>query len=533
MGIYALRTNFGHHFKWGLLFIALIFFVGAIWQFGVAPSGKNGGSPGGNVVVATVNGQDITRSDFDAAWEQASAQARERGIRSPLQYAELRAAIFQQMIQGKLILSAAEREGVDVSDRAVRDEVEKFVVESLKAQRQGIMGSSLTKKQAKLDPRKDSEYKKQLGSIGRSISDAEQAARAQIPEDQVRAKIAYEGISRKMKESIGSVTDKNVQDSYNAYKIRQILLTGLPKGQMKTRAQKILSEARGGADFTALAKANAMGPFKANGGQMEYTFDSRFMLPTEVRNTIEKMKPGGLSPAIETSFGTYIVKLEAVTPKLPAKLDKKTMDERRKQIAQDREMAAGMEFENRMRKNQDVKVTDPELRAYWDYSQAMQSYGDQAKMKKLMEDATSSLISAHAKRPSDSIVSAKLAQLLYQQGKVSDSITILYPMLEGKSASVEGADLRVLLGDMLVAKSQKDKPADKAATLGKAIKQYEIASEIEKRDVNIHQQLIGKFKQLGMADKAAAEQQWVSDYQKKMDAMKAEQQPAGRPAPKK
>ncbi len=532
MSIYRIRTEFGQHLKWLMAGIAGVFIIGAIFAFSSMPGGgRIQGSKGGNEVVATVNGYEITRGDFEGVWERTSEQARDQGIRSPLQLADYRAMIFSRMVQSRLILSTAEKMDVDISKRAVNEAIDKQVVQVLNQNRESIMGNDLTKAERKIDPRSDRKYKEALASVGRSVKDIESSVRAQVPEDEVRAQIAYQGIQKKIEQKTKAVSDQDVTNSYNMYNVRQIVLQkgSMPDQQLKTRAEKIMSEIRGGADFAKLAKEYAQGPMASTEGSSIYSFDFRYMYPTEVREAIEKLKPGGVSSPIETDAGTYIIKLESVTPKPPATMNKKTMSERRKTIADDRRMNALIALQLQMQKDQKVDVKDPELLAYWQLAQAQMAYNDPAKVKTYTTKAITSLKKARKNRLENQIISTKLAQLLYQSGNVKDGLDLLYPMLEGDNASVESADLRLLLGDMILAQSEKEKPAQKSVSIAKVVEQYKAASEQARNDRGIHQQLVTKYQILKMPALVASEQKWLDEYDKKAKAMEAEQK---RTAPK-
>ncbi|MEN6357532.1 MAG: SurA N-terminal domain-containing protein [Armatimonadota bacterium] len=532
MSIYKLRTEFGQHLKWVMLGIAIIFIVGAIFTFGAMPGSKGGNRvQGGNDVVAVVNGKEIQRSDFENAWEATSEQAKERGIRSALQLADYRAAVFAQMVQGRLILSEAEKMGVDISDRKVNDEVDKEVVKALMQNRESIMGSDLSDDERTLDPRDDSKFKRELSSIGQSIGVMEDAIREKIPADDIRAKLAYEGIQNKIEKSLKPVSEQDVTDSYNVYKIRQIsFLKGMmPEDQLKTRINKIMTEIRGGADFAKIAKENSQGSLMNSSSATEYSFDTRWSLPAQVRDAIAKLEPGGVSSPIKTDYGTFIVKLESVTPKLPAKMDKKTNADRRKQIADDRKMAGLMTFQTQMQKDENVKVSDPELRAYWLIVKSRTAFTDPTKSMKMSADAINALKKARANRLDNQMINAKLAQLLYENGKVKEGLDILYPLVEGANDTIDTPDLRILLGDMLMAQAAKDKPEQKAATTAKALEQYKTASDVAHNDRASHEQLVTKFQQLKHPELVAAEQKWLADYDKRAKAMQAEQR---RSAPK-
>jgi tetratricopeptide (TPR) repeat protein len=372
------------------------------------------------------------------------------------------------------------------------------------------------------DPRDDREYKDQLASIGSSIRQQEDFARSRIPREQIRARLARQGIEAKLRSQVKPVTDADVTASYNSYKLREIaLLKGkLPEEQFKAHVAKIVAEIRSGGDFAKIARDNSDAPSK--GAVQDISFDNRMMLPPEVRDALEKMKAGDVSPAIETSFAAFIVKLESVTPKLPANLNAKAKQARSNQIAQERETSLRMAFAQQLGAKQRVEVVEPELLAYWNLSQARQSFSNPVEYKRKLKMAIGALKRERARRPNNSIAICKLADLLNQDGQTEKAIGILYPMLEGANATIEGADLRMLLGDMLLKKGEKDR----------ALAQYKVASEVAMNDQAIHQQLVMKFQQLKQPALVAQENKWLDDYRKRLAESKAMQGNApGRPAP--
>ncbi|GAG49337.1 unnamed protein product, partial [marine sediment metagenome] len=237
-------------------------------------------------------------------WFPVVQNARDRGINSTRRLADLRADIFQQLVDSRLRLSAAQKMGVDISEKAVKQKREEMVVEYLKNSRRKILGE-LSEKRDKSDPRKDREYARQLASLGTSVSLMQEQARRLIPESQVRVQMAAEAIQDYYREKAGPITDKDVESSYDVYKVRQIMLRSgkLPEEQMKTRADNILKQAKSGTDFEQLVKDNSDGPIADRGGQTEYSLDryvstlqmaaQGFMMsPPELWPAVKKMKPG-------------------------------------------------------------------------------------------------------------------------------------------------------------------------------------------------------------------------------------------------
>ncbi len=515
MSIYKMRTEFGKYLKPILFVIAAIFLVGAIWSFGTAPTRrKMEGVQDLGAVIAKVNGIDIRRGDFEAAYEQAAEEARNRGIRSPLMHADLRAQIFQQLVNDVVLYQIAKEMGVDISDRRVREEIDRAVIEELKINREAVLGK-LSKKRAAVDPRDDNEYKSELAAIGSSLAQQEEIAKSKYPPNKIRAMLARQGIDAKIKASVGRITNKDVEASYAVYRIRQIVLeTGkLPEEQLMAKAKRIVEAARKGADFAKLARENSSSGFGKPGEPFELSFETSFGYPQEVLEEIKRLRPGQTSDPIKTDWGIFIVKLESLSSKMPTKLDKKSMNARREQIKQMREMQAYQQLQKRIQQNQNVKVFDPEILAYWELSKAMRS-ANPTDMKRHRKLAISALTRARMANPNNPIIGAKLAQLLHEDGRTEEALRILYPMLEGKEAVTEGADLRLLLGDMLMKTDEKER----------AIEQYKIASEVAINDPATHQELVQRFEQLKRADLATAERKWLDEYNQRLEQFRSLQQ---------
>lgn len=525
MGIYKMRTDFGRGFtKWVMAVLAAIFVVGAIFTFGSAP-GRNGnnGSTGSGETVAKVAGMDITRGEVDATWARTADALRDQGVRSTLQLASEKARMFQQIVDTRVTMAMATAMGVRVDNKAVAAKRDQLIEEFLKDNRRKVLGK-ISSEEDRSDPRRDREYTSMLAKNNMSLAMMEARAQELIPEGQIQYQLAQEGIQKAMTEKVGKPSLDEIKASYNVYGVREIVIPAgtMPTDQLKTRVNKIHDEAKSG-DFAALAKKYTADP--AKGAVQSITFG---MVSPEVWDQLGKLKAGEVSVPIDTDQAVYIVKLESVTPKLPAKFDKKAQQDRAKMITSMRQMQEYMKIDKDIRQKilAQVTVTDPEYNGYWHLSMLQQQRpGSPVDFKKEISLAANSFKKAVAKNPNNDTATAMLAVLLKEQGNTKEAIPLLYHLLEGESARGTGADLHMMLGDMLLQSGSK----------AKALDQYNEAAESAGPDITAHQQLIAKFKAVGRADLAATEQKTVTDLQAKQKLFDAQQAksgaPQGAPAP--
>lgn len=80
------------------------------------------------------------------------------------------------------------------------------------------------------------------------------------------------------------------------------------KKAAKEQIDKLLAEAKGGADFAELAKKHSQGPSAARGGDLGY-FGRGRMVPA-FESAAFALEPGGISEVVETQFGYHVIKLE-------------------------------------------------------------------------------------------------------------------------------------------------------------------------------------------------------------------------------
>jgi len=80
----------------------------------------------------------------------------------------------------------------------------------------------------------------------------------------------------------------------------------------KAKAEKVLADIARGAAFEAMARAHSTDPSRDKGGDMGFVH--RGSLNDEFEHALRDMKPGGVSPVIQTLYGFHIVRVASIRP---------------------------------------------------------------------------------------------------------------------------------------------------------------------------------------------------------------------------
>jgi predicted Zn-dependent protease len=185
-----------------------------------------------------------------------------------------------------------------------------------------------------------------------------------------------------------------------------------------------------------------------------------------------------------------------------------------------RQMQIYWKYNQQVRDNLKVVVTDPELSGYWHLGLAQQAENEAA-AKKQIALARNSFEKAIGLEPNNSFATAMLAAVLVQQQDTKQATQLLYQFLEGKDSKAVGTDLRIMLGDLLYKADKKDE----------ALKQYNKGAEEAGFDVSAHQQIMAKYKEIGKDDLADEQQKWIKDYEEKKRIYEAQQRGSEKQAP--
>ena len=247
-------------------------------------------------VVANVNGKEIKKDDLVKQAEAMRAQVAmaSQGREIPALDEAFYKKVLDGMVAQELLLQDARRQGVTVSD------------EELKPQMAALRGRFPSQ----------AEYDKALSQQG-------------LTEKQLTEKLRDEAVLQKY---VGTkvfnqvaVTDQAAREFYDQNQdkmqrpervhARHILIKVEPgaaeadKQKAKDKAEGLLKEIQGGADFAKLAAENSDDPgSKARGGDLSW-FSRGQMVPPFDKAVFALAKPNDLSGVVETQFGYHIIQL--------------------------------------------------------------------------------------------------------------------------------------------------------------------------------------------------------------------------------
>jgi len=240
-------------------------------------------------IVAKVDGEEITKAEFDKVFEIFKTQVELENDPSiwdkqyeGRKYIDLaKERVLDQMISDKVQLNKAKEMGITVSDEEIDTEVDKW---------KKLFNS-------------DEKYIEFLTSLN-------------IDEEYFRDNLKKDLIKNKMMEELTrnvEITDEELADYYGRHinefyrvKASHILL------DTEEEAQKILERVKAGEDFNALAKEYSTDPSaKDNSGSLGYFRQGQMVEPFE--KAAFALKPGEISDIVKSDYGYHIIKVEDKT----------------------------------------------------------------------------------------------------------------------------------------------------------------------------------------------------------------------------
>jgi len=266
--------------------------------------------------AVTVNGVKITEGQINALVEPRINQMLARGQQLPPQLVhrfrqQLRQQATERLIIDVLLGEEVKKQNVTVTDDEVDKQIEKY------ASQQNMTAD---------------QFKAALEQNGQNFDEV----KGEIRKGMLYQKIAeaqWEGKINVTDEEAKAYFDSNPEKYATKEQIRasHILIkpdtTGDPneaKAKALAKIQGLLKQARDGADFAELAKANSEGPTSVKGGDLGL-FGRGAMVPSFEKAAFA-LKVGEVSDVVETQYGYHIIKLtdrkEATNPTFDEVKDK-------------------------------------------------------------------------------------------------------------------------------------------------------------------------------------------------------------------
>jgi peptidyl-prolyl cis-trans isomerase C len=254
-------------------------------------------------VLARVNGETISRADFEKALQAVEAQ--NGGAVPPDQRDRVYRGVLEQLVSFRLLIQETKARNLTVADAELDARMTEIRSQfpSEEEFNQRLAQQKTTAEQLRADARSELSVTKMLQA-------------------EVEAKVA--------------VTPAQVQDFYakNPDRFKQgervrasHILLRLPekadeaaKAAVKTKATDVLKQVRDGKDFAELAKQYSEDPGSApSGGDLNFFQKGQMVAPFD--QAAFTLKVGDVSDLVETNFGFHIIKVTDKQPERVVPLD--------------------------------------------------------------------------------------------------------------------------------------------------------------------------------------------------------------------
>jgi len=248
-------------------------------------------------VVAIVNNSVITRRELLDRADEIENQLRAANRPIP-ERPDLLGEVLERLVMERVQTQAAADAGIKVTDQEVDRAIESVA-------QQNKMSAT--------------ELRSRVESTGMSWTKYRDELRKQVQvirlrEREVDSKVqVYDG---EIDNFVAARSGKSAAVGPAEYNVQQILVrvpedaSEAQKAQLKAKAEGLLKQAQGGADFAELAKANSEAPEASQGGAMGFREIGR--LPALFANAVVDLRPGSVVPeVVESANGFHVLKLAA------------------------------------------------------------------------------------------------------------------------------------------------------------------------------------------------------------------------------
>jgi peptidyl-prolyl cis-trans isomerase SurA len=249
----------------------------------------------------------------------------------PLLWSEVLTAINQRRAQGMQL--PPDSAGQAALGRQVLGELvdEEMLVQKAKEMKLEVTDADITAaadrqiKQARAQFASDDEYRNELRKAGLGTPEEYRKGLIEQYRRQNLQQKAFAELRKKAKPV--NVTDEEVTAAFEKSRaalqkrpatvtFRQIIVaphaSPAAKAKAKARADSLLTEIRKGGDFEQIAKRESMDPgTKQLGGDLGWNRRGGGLVP-EFEGMMFALRPGEVSPVIETAFGYHIIRVDRV-----------------------------------------------------------------------------------------------------------------------------------------------------------------------------------------------------------------------------
>lgn len=304
MGIKGMNASFG------LLASLLCVSLASAQEPAPPPATRDSAVIGLDRIVAIVGPKAITQYDVQ---ERLLAMRQQPGFRAPANETELNQLaheVLNQLIDEEVLVQKAEELKVEVPDNELNATIDKQMREI----------------RARFSS--DAEFRAELAKAGLGTPEEyrrfllEQMKRTEL-QQRAMQKLRGEG-----KIPPVNVSEAQVEEAFNRSRatlprrpatvtFRQIIVSPTPRESAKAvaraRAESLLAELRGGADFERVAKReSADSASRDQGGDLGWA--RRGAMVPEFERWMFGLRPGDLSPVVETAHGYHIIRVDRVQP---------------------------------------------------------------------------------------------------------------------------------------------------------------------------------------------------------------------------
>ena len=269
--------------------------LGVLLVVAIVIAALTGGITHANVpsdAVATVDGDDISKADFDRALEQTAKQQGVTQVPSPgdPQYEQLRDQAMGTLLDTAWIQGEAEDQGVTVSDRQIQTQLQQTKQQNFKT---------------------EAEYQKFLEQSGYTQADVDL---------RVKLQLLSQEIQKKLTANADQVSDAEVEDFYNANKKQfeqpeqRDIRVVVTKDQAQAEAAKKALEADNSPQSwdKVAAKYSTDQASKDKGGVRQAVTPGT--LEGDLDSQVFDAAQGVVSGPVQTPLGFYVFQVDKITP---------------------------------------------------------------------------------------------------------------------------------------------------------------------------------------------------------------------------